>query len=224
MPAGGSDLLTATAELSDEAIIGRILAGEKALFARIMRRHNQRLYRLARAMLRDDHEAEDALQETWIRAFQNLAQFEGRSRFFTWVAHIAVNECRARIRRRRRHDMRETRMSPHDAELRPDRHAPPPHQRAAAGEMGQLVSRAVDALPRQLRAVFVLREVEGMGTDDTALCLGLTPANVKVRLHRARRQLQESLAAALGEETRRLHAFDGERCDRIIRNVMSRIA
>jgi len=217
-------LSTATVELSDEAIIQRVVQGETALFERIMRRHNQRLYRLTRAMLRDDHDAEDALQETYIRAFQHLAQFEGRSRFFTWLAHIAVNECRARIRRRRRLASRETRMSSQDADALPaDRDAPPPGQRVAAAELGEMIARALDGLPRQLRAVFVLREVEGMGTGDTALCLGLTPANVKVRLHRARRQLQDSLSATLGEEARRLHAFDGERCDRIIREVMGRI-
>jgi RNA polymerase sigma-70 factor (ECF subfamily) len=217
-------LPTLTAELSDEAIIERVLEGQTALFELIMRRHNQRLYRLARAMLRDDHDAEDALQETYIRAYQHLAQFEGRSRFFTWLAHIAVNECRARIRRRRRNAAREIHMNlQHGDSLPRDREAPTPQQRAAAAEMGQLISRALDALPRQLRAVFVLREVEGMGTGDTAECLGLTPANVKVRLHRARRQLQHSLAAALGEEARQLHAFDGQRCDRIIQRVLERI-
>lgn len=215
-------MLIAPVEISDETIIQRVLQGETALFELIMRRHNQRLYRLTRAMLRDSHDAEDALQEAYVRAFRNLGQFEGRSRLSTWLMHIAMNECRARLRRRRRESARKVHMSRADFTADPD--APRPEGRVASAELGELIASAVDALPRQVRAVFVLREVEGMDTTDTAECLGLTPANVKIRLHRARRQLQQSLEASLGVEARQLYAFDGKRCDRIIMNVLARIA
>jgi RNA polymerase sigma-70 factor (ECF subfamily) len=214
-------VLTAPIEMSDERIVQRVLQGETALFEVIMRRHNQRLYRLARAMLRDPHDAEDALQETYVRAYRNLGQFEARSRLSTWLMHIAVNECRARLRRRRRDSARKVPMIRADLTADPD--APRPAERIASAELGELITRAVEALPRQVRAVFVLREVEGMDTASTAESLGLTPANVKVRLHRARRQLQQSLETSLGVEARQLYAFDGERCDRIISKVLARI-
>lgn len=184
-----------------------------------MRRHNQRLFRLARAVVRDDREAEDVVQEAYVRAFTNLDQFAGRARFATWLSRIALHEALARVRRGRRFAALPEEVTLSDL----PNPRPGPEDHAANRELAAALAAAVDALPESHRAVFVLRDVEGMSTAETAEVLGLSVPNVKVRLHRARAALRADLERRLGGEVPRLWSFDGERCDRVVAGVLERV-
>jgi RNA polymerase sigma-70 factor (ECF subfamily) len=209
--------------LSDEEIVRRVLAGDTASFEMIMRRYNQLLFRAARSIVGDDSEAEDVLQEAYLRAFENLGRFEGRSRLSTWLTKIAVNEAAGRRRKRRRlrlvssDDPGADAMSSFSIER-------DGLEEVSLKELRHLLLIAVDSLSPELRVVFTLRMVEQLSTEQTAECLDLTPSNVKVRLHRARSALQAWIDRRIGEEARLLYAFDGERCDRIVREVLERLA
>jgi RNA polymerase sigma-70 factor (ECF subfamily) len=226
------------AALTDEEVVSRVLGGETALFEVLMRRHNQRLFRTARSIVRDNAEAEDVMQEAYVRAFAQLGQFEGRASWATWLTRIAVNEALARVRRRGRFvdadvDGREdSSMDPFDrfrgrapGELPDGTRLPEvgPEDQASAREMVAFLERAVDALPDIYRTVFVLREVEGLSTAETASSLDITEELVKVRLHRARAELRRTLEARLGTAQRDLYSFHLSRCDRIVERVMARI-
>ncbi len=208
---------------TDDDIVHRVLDGDLASFELIMRRYNQRLFRVARSILGDDGEAEDVLQEAYVRAFEHLGQFEGRSKFSTWLTRIAVHEAAARRRKRRRVRPLQSGDS-EDPRMMIERHSPDGETEAGRRELGAVLGSALDALPADSRAVFMLRVVEGLSTEETAECLQLTPSNVKVRLHRARAFLQSWIDAKIGEEARRLHQFDGARCDRLVRSVLARLA
>jgi len=199
--------------LADEALVARVLAGETALFEVIMRRYNQRLFRAARGILRDESEAEDVVQEAYLHAFEHMRQFEGRSSFATWLTKIAVYEACARRKRRGRARPELPARATQDADAGLRR-----------GEAALAVREQIDALPASLRVVLVLRAVEGLDARETAECLGLSETTVKVRLHRAKAALQKRLAADLVDELQGVYAFDGERCDRIVRNVLAKIA
>jgi RNA polymerase sigma-70 factor, ECF subfamily len=236
------DLRSATAPfsaLTDEEVVARVLGGETALFEVLMRRHNQRLFRTARAIVRDNAEAEDVMQEAYVRAFTQLAQFEGRATWATWLTRIAINEALARVRRRGRFvdadvDGREDgSMEPHDRS--PNRFRarssdgselpePGPEDLASAREIVAFLERAVDSLPDIYRTVFVLREVEGLSTADTAASLEISEELVKVRLHRARAELRRTLEARMGNAQRDLYGFHLSRCDRIVARVLERIS
>jgi RNA polymerase sigma-70 factor (ECF subfamily) len=200
-----------------------VLGGDDASFELLMRRYNQRLFRVARGMLGDDAEAEDAVQEAYVQAYEHLRQFEGRSRFSTWLTKIAVYEASARRRKRRR--LRIIGLS--DDETHPMA-SPPTHrdvvEQASQQELRQVLAGAVDALPAELRVVFTLRMVERLSTNQTAECLAITPANVKVRLHRARGLLRSWIDNRIGEEARLLYQCAGDRCDRIVAKVGERLA
>jgi RNA polymerase sigma-70 factor (ECF subfamily) len=226
------------AALSDEEVVRRVLGGETALFEVLMRRHNQRLFRTARSIVRDNAEAEDVMQEAYVRAFAQLAQFEGRATWATWLTRIAVNEALARVRRRGRFvdadvDGREERsMSDRDGfrdgflDRVLDRSQIPeagPEDHASAREIVAFLERAVDALPDIYRTVFVLREVEGLSTADTAASLEISEELVKVRLHRARAELRRLLESRMGSAQRDLFGFHLSRCDRVVARVMARI-
>ena len=202
---------------SDEEIVERVLGGETALFELLMRRYNQRLYRVTRAILGDEAEAEDVTQDAYVRAFEHLDQFAGRARFSTWLTRIALHEASARLRRRGRQiDIEEsmpTLASP----------AAGPEQRAADHELGQAIEAAVDALPRVYGCVFMLREVEGLSTAETAACLDINGETVKTRLHRARALLRNHITARIGVAARETFQFAGARCDRTVAAVMARI-
>ena len=208
---------------SDDALVPRILAGESALFERIMRRHNQRLFRAARAILNDDAEAEDVMQETYARAFAHLGQFRGEAQLGTWLVRIAVHEAFARARRRRRlaplppgDDMETLPM--------PDRSMPiDPEREANNAELRRLLEHAIDELPETYRTVFVLREVEGLSTATTAECLGVSEEVVKTRLSRARLRLRDGLYERAGAQASSAFTFGAERCDRIVAAVMTRL-
>lgn len=204
---------------TDEAIVQRVLNGDRASFERILRRYNQRLYRVARSILGSDRDAEDVVQEAYLNAYRHLAEFAGRSSFATWLTRIAVHEASARRRRQRRVRLVEW----HAVEALTMDSSPEADAVASTQELGAVLREAIDELPAEYRVVFTLRLVEELSTEDTAVCLGLSPANVKVRLHRARARLRETIERRLGEDVRRLYQFDGERCDRIVRSVMSRL-
>jgi len=205
------------ATLSDEDVVARVLAGETELFEMIMRRYNQRLFRTVRALTPNDAEAEDVLQEAYVNAYHHLAQFEGRAKFSTWLTRIAIHEALARRKTRGRLTTIE------DLELRPAMD-PTPEEKATSSELRGVLQRAIENLPEPLRVVFMMREVEGLDTDETAACLGLSAANVKVRLFRARGLLRDAIDRELGSEVRKLHAFAGARCDAIVARVLSRIS
>ncbi|HYU33704.1 MAG TPA: RNA polymerase sigma factor [Thermoanaerobaculia bacterium] len=204
---------------SDEEVVARVLAGDTLLFEILMRRYNQRLFRIARGILADDAEAEDVMQEAYVRAFRELASFRGEARFSTWLTRIACHEALARARKRRRLVQIGDDGEPPD----PPTEAAGPDREMENRELYAVLREAVDLLPDPLRAVFCLREVEGLSTEQTADALGLTVENVRVRLHRAKRSLRQKLDERIGREVRRLYLFDGPRCDRIVEGVLARL-
>jgi RNA polymerase sigma-70 factor (ECF subfamily) len=210
--------------LSDEEVVERVRRGEVGLFELLMRRYNQRLYRVARSVVRDEEEAEDVMQAAYVRAYEHLAEFEGRAPFSTWLTKIAVHEALARLRRNSRLVL----MDPSSEEERvleflrsPNRG---PEDQASGQELSSVLSGVIERLPELYRMVFVLREVEGLSTAEVAESLGISEPNVKVRLHRARALLREAIDERVGAEARRLYAFHLSRCDRVVQRVMQRIA
>jgi RNA polymerase sigma-70 factor (ECF subfamily) len=209
---------------SDDELVRWILAGETGLFELLMRRYNQRLYRAARAILRDDAEAEDVTQDAWVRAYQHLRQFEGRASFSTWLTRIGVHEALSRLRRRSRKEeidgMTESRRDSLDSI---STSASTPEQLASNNEARNLLEQAIDSLPDAYRETFVLRDVEGMSTAETAESLSISEENVKTRLHRARALLRKELYARAGATSSTAFHFLGVRCDRMVAAVMARI-
>jgi RNA polymerase sigma-70 factor (ECF subfamily) len=207
--------------LSDEDIVARVLSGEARMFEALMRRHNSRVYRAARAILGDDHESEDVMQDAYVRAYEHLGEFRGHARFSTWLLRIAVHEALARARRGRRFDPIES----HVDQLEQDaRSGATPEQQASDREMGRMLDSAIDVLPPEFRSVFVLRIVEGLSGAETAECLGIAEETVKTRLHRARARLQHVLEAELEQAASGVFAFHLARCDRVVFAVLQRIA
>jgi len=209
---------------TDEEVVGRIRAGDTALYEIIMRRYNQRLYRVARAILRDDAEAEDVMQDAYVRAYQHLDQFAGRAPFSAWLTRIAVHEALARLRLRNRNPQLED--TEHDGELSMNmvETSLDPEQNASRAELGQLLEDAVLGLPEQYRTVVMLRDVEELSTSETAAALDLTEQNVKVRLHRGRAMVRGWLFARVGPEAKNAFPFMGVRCDRVVQGVFARFS
>ena len=207
-------LAEALSQLSDEDIVKRVLDGDTAVFELIVRRYNQRLFRATRAILRDDSEAEDVMQEAYVRAFVNLDQFAGEAKFSTWLTKIAIYEALGRLRRaKRQEELPESMNSSSDN----------PERVAYGRELQSAIESAVDALPPLYRTVFVLREVEEMSVAEAADCLGITEESVKTRSHRARALLRSRLERAIGAAASQAFAFLGHRCDRMTSSVMERI-
>lgn len=211
--------------LTDEQVVARVVAGEVGLFEMLMRRHNVRVYRAVRSVLRDEQEAEDAMQQAYINAYTHLAQFAGRARFSTWLTRIAVHEAIARARRQgtRMETSFATDEEPEDRDVRLASPEPTPEQRAFASELRSLLEGAIDALQPGYREVFMLREVEGLSTAEVAESLDLTEEAVKTRLHRARAMLQQDLLARAGAATGNAFQFHASRCDRVVKSVMDRL-
>jgi RNA polymerase sigma-70 factor, ECF subfamily len=210
----------------DEEVVARVRAGETDLFEVLMRRYNQKLYRAARSVFpKDPSEAEDVVQDAWVRAFEHLGQFEGRSSLSTWLVRITLHEAWSRSRRRRRVDSLDGALSGEEnsMQLPLATSDADPERDAASVEMGAMLQDAVAALPETYRMVFVLRSIEDMSTEETAECLDLSLDVVKTRLHRARGLLRKELLARAGASTASLYHFAGARCDRIVANVLARI-
>jgi RNA polymerase sigma-70 factor (ECF subfamily) len=215
----------ALAILDDESVIGRVKKGETALFEIVMRRYNQRLYRIIRSILGTDSDVEDVLQEAYLKAYGHLEQFEGRSSFATWLTKIAVYEAMARARRGRRFRPLEVAVGDDESrvvELRSN--LPGPEENAAGHELMRLIEEAVDHLPETFREVFVMREIEQMNQAETAECLGLKEETVKTRLHRARRQIETHLLTRAGQGIRTAYSFGNSRCTRMVAMVLQEIA
>lgn len=206
---------------SDAALVGHVLAGDAQAFERLMRQHNRRLFRVARAILRDDAEAEDALQEGYVRAYGALAGFRGESRLSTWLTRIIVNQALAR-KRRLPADAGEDELEAL-VECGGDALPETPETLAMRSELRRLIEASVDRLPETYRSVFVLRGVEGLSVEETAASLGISPANTKVRFLRARGLLREALGRQIGALADDIFAFDGGRCDRIVAAVLARL-
>jgi RNA polymerase sigma-70 factor (ECF subfamily) len=209
--------------LSDEQVVSRILSGQTALFEVLMRRHNERIYRAARAILRDESEAEDVMQQAYVNAYSHLRQFDGQSKFSTWLTRIAIHEALARVRRRGRY----THMDPDSPFTLPfaalAASAPDPERQAFARELGALIESAIDRLPDGAREVFVLRQVEGMSTEEVAAALDVSEAVVKTRLSRARATLRRDLYEHAGIAEAHAFRFLRPRCDRVVAAVLARI-
>jgi len=207
---------------TDEEVVARVLAGETALFEIIMRRYNQRLYRVAYSILRDDAEAEDVMQDAYVRAYQHLDQFAGRAKFATWLTRIAVHEALARAQKRNR--IQELDAQPDGGNMIPTSSEVNPEEHASERELVAILQSAVLTLPPKYRSVLMMRDIEEMSTADTAQALELTEENVKVRLHRARALLRRELFARAAANRNQAFPFMGTRCDRMVEAVMKRIA
>jgi len=224
-----SNPTTAALDAVDDARLAqRIAAGDRAAFEHLMRQHNRRLFRLARATLRDDAEAEDALQEAYLAAHRAMRGFRGEASLGTWLARLVRNECLGRLRRQaRRHNVvpivalddeveREVEMSEARATSAPDR-------LLVRAEMRALLERKLDELPADFRTVFVLRAVEELSVEETAQVLGIPEATVRTRHFRARGLLRESLAREIDLAEKDLYEFGGTHCDHIVARVMARL-
>jgi RNA polymerase sigma-70 factor (ECF subfamily) len=215
--------VAAPTTLSDEEVVERVLAGDSSLFEILMRRYNQRIFRVARGILADDAEAEDVMQEAYVRAFRELASFRGEARFSTWLTRIACHEALARARKRQRLVPMAVIGGTGGEPPEPPAEALGPERELENRQLQAVLRDAVEILPDPLRAVFCLREIEGLSTEETADALGLTAENVRVRLHRAKRALRQALDERIGREVRRLYLFDGARCDRVVEGVFARL-
>lgn len=217
--------ISAPEQLKDEEVALRVLDGEVELFEIIMRRYNRRLFRVTRSILTSDTEAEDVVQDAYVRAYSHLASFEGRSKFSTWLTRIAIYEALARKRRGEGVDTMEVEaIAERDPGVMLDRANRNPEQQAIDGQLRAVLEGAIDRLPTHYRTVFMMRDVQGMDTAETAECLGIHEQAVKTRLHRARKILKGFLEPQVGVRAEKVFDFLGPRCDRIVTCVMARIA
>jgi RNA polymerase sigma-70 factor (ECF subfamily) len=209
----------------DAALVEHVCRGHATAFAQLMRRYNRRLYRTARAILKDDSAAEDALQEAYVAAFNHIGEYRGDAALGTWLTRIVVNQALQALRKSRRERVViPIDESPSDRiEEIADVPSSTPENLAVRGEMRRLIERKIDDLPEGYRAVFMLREVEDMTVDETAAALDIPAATVRSRLFRAKARLRESLAQEMDVATQDVFGFDGERCDRIVATVLARI-
>lgn len=203
-------------------LVGRALAREGGAFSTIVKMHNQRLYRIARSVVRNDSEAEDIVQEAYVRAFAQLGDFRGESSLATWLSRIVINEALGRLRKRRR-----TVAMPQNLQAEiikfPLNPSDDPERMMAQRQILELVERATDRLPDVYRTVFVARVIEGLSIDETAELLDVRPETVKTRLHRARALVRKALADQIGPVLLDAFPFAGRRCERLTAAVMQRL-
>lgn len=215
-------------QVDDRALAAAVGAGERDAFVQLMRRYNQRLFRLARATLRNDADAQDALQDAYLAAYRAIGTFRGDALLSTWLSRLVLNACFARMRRdaRRQAAAPMVSLSANDGsedELMAISHEASPDDALMRGQIRALLERKLDALPETFRIVFVLRGVEELSVEETAQCLGIPEATVRTRHFRARSLLRESLAQELDLAERDVFSFDGARCDRIVEGVLARL-
>ena len=213
--------------LSDTELVDRARARDEPAVRAITKRYNRRLFRLARSILRDDAEAEDVVQESYVRAFTGLDLFRGDASFGTWITRIAVNEALGRLRRRRPtidwETYSENRTTAQVIDFPASAVSNDPERMMAQSEVRAVLERAIDELPDAFRAVFVARIVEGLTIEETADLFGLKPETVKTRLHRARALLRDALDKQMGPMLTSTFPFDGARCDRMTDAVVRRV-
>lgn len=209
-------------ELPDIQVIQRVLNGEKEWFEVLVRRHNQTLYRAIRSYLKQESEVEDAMQETYLKVYQKLDQFRGDASFTTWMVRIGINEALQRIRKKKREKLSvETPVEQVNTFPLMPQHNMNPEKKIIQAEARIMLEAAIDELPPKYRAVYMLREVEGMKNPAIAASLDLSEANVKVRYHRALKLLKAQLLHMA--TTTELYEFGNSRCDRMVEWVMARV-
>ena len=213
--------------LADAELAALVQQGNRMAFVAVMQRCNQRLFRIARSVVRDDNEAEDVLQEAYLRAFAAIGNFRGEASLFTWLTRITLNEARGRLRKRRPSVALDALEAAQEtgAELIAfprSLNAPSPESEAARSETRRLMEAAIDELPEPFRIVFILREIEECTVEETAGQLGLLPETVKTRLFRARRLLRRALSEKLASSVTEAFPFLGARCLRITEAVLAR--
>lgn len=203
-------------------LVHRAMAHEAGAFRAIIKTHNQRLYRIARGVVRNDSEAEDIVQEAYVRAFAALATFRGDSSLATWLSRIVINEALGRVRKRRR-----TVAMPASQEAQilqfPLNPSDDPERTMAQRQILRMVERATDNLPDVYRTVFIARVIEGLNIEETADLLGVRPETVKTRLHRARALVRKALDDEIGPVLLDAFPFAGRRCERLTEAVMKRL-
>jgi RNA polymerase sigma-70 factor, ECF subfamily len=210
----------------DAELVRRALAREEAAVRAIMQSNNRRLFRLARGILRNNSEAEDVVQETYVRAFTHLEQFRGDASLSTWLSRIAMNEALGRLRRQRAGvEWTSPAGGAPEAEIIqfPLSSADDPEKSMAQRQIQQVVEHAVDELPEAFRLVFIARVIEGMNIEETAETLGLKPETVKTRLHRARTMLRDNVERKIGPVVMDAFPFAGKRCERLTEAVLKRL-
>jgi RNA polymerase sigma-70 factor, ECF subfamily len=209
----------------DHALAQLAARGSEDAMRLIIKRHNQRLFRVARGVLRDDAEAEDVVQETYVRAFSNLARFRGDARLSTWLTRIALNDALGRIRARRPSiDFDDADLIEGQMLMSPSTPIQTnPETEAARSHVRRVLEEAVDGLPETFRMVFLLRDVDGMSIEETAGCLAIQAQTVKTRLHRARRLLRTAIEKRLTASFHELFPFDGARCAHVADQVIERL-
>ena len=212
---------------TDANLVGRARARDEAAIRAIMQANNRRLYRIARGILRNDGEAEDVVQETYVRAFTHLQDFRGDSSLATWLARIAMNEALGRLRRARPSvDFSTLAPGVLEAQIIPfplSSASEDPERSMAQREIQVVVEHAIDDLPDSFRLVFITRVIEGMNVEETAEILGLKPETVKTRLHRARAMLRENVEKKIGPVVMEAFPFAGKRCERLTDAVLKRL-
>ena len=228
MSASSTDTPTNSVE-SDSELVRRISAGDHAAFEALMRQFNRPLFRVARSILKDDAEAEDALQEAYVIAYAGIAKFRSEAKLSTWLTRIVINESLGRLRKQKRERV----VIPFSSEVHEeeavkeaavsDDSKTSPEAATLRGEIRDLLERKIDELPMAFRTVFMMRELEEMSVEETSQCLDIPEATVRSRLFRAKGLLRESLAREIDVATADAFAFAGERCDRIVATVLARI-
>ncbi len=211
-------------KMKDSEVIRRILSGEKELFEILLRRNNQKLYRVVRSYLKDESEVEDIMQNSYLKSYEKLAQFKHTSTYATWLIRIAINESLARLKEKGKIYQLYDHSAPskNNAMLDvPDPNQLNPERKIIRQEAKQFLENTIDSLEQKYRTVYVLKEVENMSMAEIAECLDLSVSNVKVRLHRAKKMLKEALYKHTQSEE--VFGFGHSRCDRITTNVMRSI-
>jgi RNA polymerase sigma-70 factor (ECF subfamily) len=215
--------------VTDEQLVASIAGGDQRAFESLMRRYNGKLFRIARAILKDDTDAEDVLQDAYLDAYRHIQDFRGDSHVGTWLTRIVINQALMRLRKEKRRSvivpfrgMRTDEAERGETDVADDR-TESPSSRVLRAEIRRILERRIDELPLAFRTVFVMREVEDMSVQETAECLGISPATVRTRLFRARALLRESLARELDIAAGDVFGFAGARCDRIVAAVLARV-
>jgi RNA polymerase sigma-70 factor, ECF subfamily len=212
---------------ADTELVQRAIGRDEAAIRSIMQANNRRLYRLARGILRNDSEAEDVVQETYVRALTHLQDFRGDSSLATWLSRIAMNEALGRLRRQRPGiELSSLPPGALEAQIIQFPHSAPsedPEKTMAQREIQRVVEHAIDELPDNFRIVFITRVIEGMNVEETAEILGLKPETVKTRLHRARGMLRENVEKKIGPVVMEAFPFAGKRCERLTTAVLKRL-
>jgi RNA polymerase sigma-70 factor, ECF subfamily len=220
----------ASGQPNDADLVSRTARGDHAAFEVLMRRYNSKLFRVARAILKDDTEAEDALQDAYLQAYRRIDEFRGEAQLSTWLTRIVVNQSLMQLRKQKRHRVvvpfsARSGSQTDDQEIAdvPDKQTESPSNAVLRAEVRRTLERRIDELPVAFRTVFVMREVEDMTVQETAACLSIPESTVRTRLFRARAMLRQSLERDVDSVTADIFGFAGTRCDRIVGAVLARL-